>query len=562
MSRVDGIGDTLRAGVYGGGGVPVYETLIVEGSGNGSVGEPRPPRWTPPGAGPVVAWCLTIAAVLSTAAAALQVLGFSVLKITSRIVQFSVLTLYPAALVVAAAVALSLTNEVSGDGAPLRRARRWAAGLLALCAAAVLAAGAYAIAALLAGDAVGAGDFANLDWTSRIGDAGVPIAGAVLGSVGLYVIARGRRRSKRALDAGDDAIADTDAGAVESPGRRLLDPVIACLLVATLVLVAVAVTAAFSEGSSFGMGNGLDGNGVTGSNPSVVNRIRSVTHSFNALPIAFAALAVLVLIATRRQRQPRDGFSEASGTVAAFVGLLAVAAGGYGVWLATTADVLSIGSSEWWFRAAAIGTSFASGALGGAAVYGKAHRVRSEPGESAVTRTRFDSRLVGLCLAIAALGSEGFVVTSLLVKNGPGYAIGDLLLVFGSYILTAVGLAFAAVIVRAFSHRESSDPTERDAVRNAVDVIAAAIALATLVATVFVIVYVVVHKESDRGSPVNERVVSLIEYANTAQKVGYVALALVSGLIATGVLQLVWSTRRPPVDDGPGDEVPLVDLLP
>ena len=438
----------------------------------------------------------------------------------------------------------------------------WAEGLLALCAAAVLAAGAYAIAALLAGDAVGAGDFANLDWTSRIGDAGVPIAGAVLGSVGLYVIARGRRGSKRALDAGDDAIADTDAGAVESPGRRLLDPVIACLLVATLVLVAVAVTAAFSEGSSFGVGAGINGGGGTGSDPSVVNRIRSVTHSFNALPIAFAAVAVLVLIATRRQRQPRDGFSEASGTVAAFVGLLAVAAGGYGVWLATTADVLSIGSSEWWFRAAAIGTSFASGALGGAAVYGKAHRARSEPGESAVTRTRFDPRLVGLCLAIAALGSEGFVVTSLLVKNGPGYAIGEVLLIFGSYILTAVGLAFAAVIVRAFSHRESSDPTERDAVRNAVDVIAAAIALATLVATVFVIVYVVVHKESDRGSPVNERVVSLIEYANTAQKVGYVALALVSGLIATGVLQLVWSTRRPPVDDGPGDEVPLVDLLP
>jgi hypothetical protein len=539
----------------------VYETLITEGSGNGSVVEPRPPLRTPPGAGSVLTWCLTIAAVFSTAAVALEMLGFSQVKVTTRIVQFSLLTQYPAALVVAAAAALSLTDAASGAGALLRRASRWAEGALSLCAAAVVAAGVYTIAALLTGDAVGAGDLAGLDWPSRIGYLGLPVADAVLGAVALYVIARSRRVPTRAPGGGDDGTADADAAAAHSSAPRLLEPVVACLLVAMVVLVAAAMTAAFSQGRSIGVGSGFSGGGFSSSNPSVVNRIRSLTDGFNALPIALVALAVVVLIATRRQRLPRDGFRETSGTVAAAVGFLAVVAGGYGAWLAATADVVAFGPSEWSFRAGAIGTSMAAGALGAAAVYGTAHRTRFEPVESAVTRTRFDASVVGLGLAIAALGSAGFVVTPVLVNKPLSYSIGDLLVVYDRFILTTVGLAVAAVVVMTSSRRESTDPAGRDAKRNAVDVIAAVIALATLVATAFVIVYVLVHNESDRGSSFSGRV-SVVEYANTAQKVGYVAVALAYGLIAAGALRLIWSARRRPVDGEHEDEVPVVELVP
>jgi hypothetical protein len=168
---------------------------------------------------------------------------------------------------------------------------------------------------------------------------------------------------------------------------------------------------------------------------------------------------------------------------------------------------------------------------------------------------------VGLGLAIAALGSAGYVVTPLLESYGPGIANGEILLLSGPYTLTIVGLALAAVLVMA-SGRAPGAPAERDATSNAVDVVAGAIALATLVATVYVIVYVVGHKAPKPVADVAARGFSALDQSGTAQKVGCVALALAYGIIATGALLLVWSSRRPPDDDDPGDEVPVVELVP
>ena len=530
---------------------------MPEGSSDGIfLGDDRPPRWARPRLGVVVAWCLTIAALLSIAAVVCQVAVFSGIRITSRIIQFSLLARYQVALVVAAAVALSITGSGSREGVPPSPVRRLADGALAVCAAGALAANVYAIATFLSDGNLGKTDFSGVDATSRVGLTAVAVAGAVLGAVALYVIGRGGRATTQRSAADGAATAGSERGAIELRSRRLLDPVVACLVVATVVLLAEVLTAVFpKQGQSFGLGGDFSPPG-----PSVGNRLGSAANSFNVLPIAFAALAVVVLVVARSRSAPRDGFSEVSGAVAAIVGVVAVGAAGYGAWRGTQGSVLG-GTFAWWARGSALGTAFSSGALGAAAVYANRQRALTTRVESAVTQTRFNPSVVGLGLAIAALGSAGYVVTPLVNSYGPGVAKGDFLLFSGPYILTIVGLAFAAVIVMTSSRRAPSEPTEHDAKSNSVDVITGAVALATLVSAVYVIVYVIGHKDSNRV-PTADVPLLVLDQSGTAQKVGYIGLALAYGIIATGALLLISQSRRPPDDDDPGDEVPVVELVP
>jgi hypothetical protein len=530
---------------------------VPDGSSEGLFrGDNRRPRWARLDLGVVVAWCLTIAALLSIAALVCQVAVFSGIRITSRIIQFSLLARYQVALVVAAAVALSITSADTAEGARPSPVRRLADGALAVGAAAVLAANAYAVATFVSDGNLGKTEFSGVDATSRVGFTAVSVAGAVLGAVALHVIGCGGRATTRKSAADGAATGDSDHGAIELPSRDLLDPVVACIAVATVVLLAEAVTAVFAKpAQSFGLAGDF-----SRPDPSVGSRIASAANNFNAMPIAFAALAVVVLV-PRSRRAPRDGFGEVGGGFAAIVGVVAVGAGAYGAWRGLQRS-LGGGTLAWWARGSALGTALSSGALGAAAVYANRQRALTAGGEFAPVRTRFDPRVVGLGLAIAALGSAGYVVTPLIAGFGPGIASGEVLLLTGPYVLMIVGLAFAAVIVMASSRREPAEPTERDTTRNAVDVVAGAIALATLVAAVYVIVYVVGHKGSKPVAEFGLSPFSVLDQSDTAQKVGYVALALAYGIIATGALLLVWRLRRPPDDDDPGDEVPVVELVP
>jgi hypothetical protein len=507
--------------------------------------------------GRVVAWCLTIAAILSAVGVAAEAIGFSGFGIRLRIVQAALSSLYPVALALAATVTLSLTDAGSEDLEQPSRLRSWADGSLALAAAAVVAASAFAMACFLDLDLLGERDLGgSVSWRFRIGALAASLASLLLGMVALFVIGRDRRRFTSAGPVPDSPV-DSVSHAVESPAGRIAGPAVGYLLATVVAMLTTAVATAFASSGSVGGQSGFSF-GTPGR--SVGERIADASQVFSSMPIALAALAVVMLVAVGTRREPRRSITDLIATTAAIVGLVAIVAAGYATWHAVAADPITAGPesffSDAWARLGTVGAALASGTLGLAACYVQRHLPSTRPVDHVVRRSRFDPRVVATCLVIAALVLVASQVNTV-VDSDTGLPAGELIVQLTSSLLLTVGLALAAVIVMTSSRRELSEPAEptaRDGGSIAVNVIAAGVALVTLAFSAYAVVYVLFGTDESR--------LSFVAHATTSQRVGYVATAVATGLVATAVLHFILGARRPLAKEPKGgDDVDVVDLV-
>ena len=258
-----------------------------------------------------VAWCLTVAGVLSLVGTVAGLWEYPGFKFSDRVVQYSTMSLFPIALVVAAAVAWSLTDSGRHDGEHPSPARAVAEALIGLAAAVVtVAASVYATLLVLDVRGIGGESFEAGDWPSR-----VSIFGFFL----------------------------------------------------TIVEAEPAI----------------------------------------ALPVWRAIAPAVALVARPSRGEPGLWLADRVITVAAFIGLVTVAAAGYSIWRSFTAtsspDRPPFFDINWWSRTAAIAPALAAAGLGAASGYLKRRVVLADRSEPVATPARFDPRLVAVSLLVAAI---------------------------------------------------------------------------------------------------------------------------------------------------------------
>jgi len=430
----------------------------------------------------------------------------------------------------AAAGALSSSGATLGDRAEDERLRAWARRSVALVAAATVVAALYAIVAMLAPRSFRSAGLVDLHWPVRLGFIAGVCASAIVGAAALYLIGRARRRG--------------DAG--EWPSWNVMGSTVVCLLLAVVVMVATAVDALFTSHGA-----------------SVTARFAQASLAFNGFPIAFAALAVVALIAGGGYHERRDGATAPVTLAAGCIGLIAMVAAGYTVWYVPTIPSSSPGFFEgigWSARVGTICGALASGTLGVAAAY-LTRRVRliepvvgaADDRELAPTsEQRQDSSdeqhptralrpgtlVVGACLALAALCSAALDITQV-VDNGP-ISVGDRLVQVISLVVFTIGLAFAAAVVTI------GLPTGRqgNGLKVAVNATVVAVSLATLGLSGYTISHVLFGRDN--------RQLSFIAHAGAAARVGYIMNAVAIALIAIGALSLLWRARPAPTYDAEG----------
>jgi hypothetical protein len=511
----------------------------------GGEAEPRRP-WLSSGlAAPAIAGALAVAAVLAVAGVVAQVGSYSGASFGDRVVIGVVYSISAMGLVLAAAVALSWSEPASDELASRQRLRVRAYDSMRVIALVIAAASCWTFVDAFVRDA-GGEDAPHLV-LQRFALASVALAPLSLAVAVIVVTARARGRVGPA-DAGDAA----DELERDVFAEGLVGPTVGCLLGAGFVSMALAVNEAFLQtGASFW------------------SRVTAVSVRAGDVTTAFLAFAVVVLVVLGYRRRARNGAALRVAGVAGLIGAFVTVGAVYALFRLVTASshlqtaVLAVDTVNWWMRLARIAATLAA-AVVGVVVVNIAWRLRTpetaaelppwappEPEPQPrpiVTVSRTGARTVAAMLAVSTAGYAAYTV--LTIASSSEIAVNEAIVQVAPFILTAAGLALAAVLVMSASR---PDVTGRDAVNDVFDGVVGFIAVAALAVSGYSICFALFGRHTGRFS--------VLAHASKAQRLQEVGSSIAAALIAAAAIHLIVRGRQIAADRETVPEVEPLDLL-